>query len=74
VVGDTAGVWVPLPVSAQTPPNGARSAFVSFLTVAGAAPSFATSFDTLYFQVELGALFSDGFESGDTTQWSASIP
>jgi 6-phosphogluconolactonase (cycloisomerase 2 family) len=74
VAGDTAGVWVPLPDSSHTPPNGARSAFVSFVTVAGTAPGFATSFDTLYYQVELGALFSDGFESGDTTLWSAAFP
>ena len=74
VAGDTADAWVALPESPHTPPVDARSAYVSFLSVAGAAPSFATSFDTLSFRVEVGALFANGFESGDTTLWSATIP
>ena len=74
VAGDTGGLWAELPESIHTPPAGARSAYVSFLADAGAAPSFATSFDTLYFRVEVGSLFADGFESGDTTLWSASVP
>jgi hypothetical protein len=74
VAGDTADAWVALPESPHTPPVDARSAYVSFLSVAGAAPSFATSFDTLVFRVEVGALFANGFESGDTTLWSATIP
>ncbi|MBP9143729.1 MAG: beta-propeller fold lactonase family protein [Thermoanaerobaculia bacterium] len=74
VAGDTAGLWTELPESIHTPPAGARSAYVSFLADAGAAPSFATSFDTLYFRVEVGSLFADGFESGDSTLWSATVP
>ncbi len=74
VAGDTGGLWEALPESTQTPPVGARSAYVSFLAVAGAAPSFATGFDSLNFRVEVGLLFADGFESGDTTQWSVSVP
>jgi len=74
VAGDTAGVWEALPDSPNLPPVGARSAYVSFLAVAGAAPSFATSFDTLYFRVEMSVLFVDGFETGDSTQWSATVP
>ncbi|MEO8196995.1 MAG: beta-propeller fold lactonase family protein [Thermoanaerobaculia bacterium] len=74
VHGDTAGAWVNLPTAPQSPPAGARSAYVSFLAVAGAAPTFATSFDTLYFRVEVGLLFGDGFESGDSSLWSATVP
>ncbi len=74
VAGDTGGAWVSLPESPHTPPVGARSAYVSFLAVAGAAPSFATSFDTVSFRIELGAMFADGFETGDMSQWSASVP
>ena len=74
VAGDTAGAWVALPDSPHSPPTDARSAYVSFLAVAGAAPSFATSFDTLYFRVEVGSLFADGFESGDSSLWSATVP
>ncbi len=74
VAGDTGGVWVSLPESPHTPPVGARSAYVSFLAVAGAAPSFATSFDTVFFRIELGAMFADGFETGDMSQWSATVP
>jgi 6-phosphogluconolactonase (cycloisomerase 2 family) len=74
VAGDTGGLWVSLPQSPHTPPVGARSAYVSFLAVAGAAPSFATSFDTVFFRIELGAMFADSFETGDTTQWSATVP
>ena len=68
VAGDTGGAWVSLPEAPHTPPVGARSAYVSFLAVAGAAPSFATSFDTVSFRIELGAMFADGFETGDMTQ------
>ncbi len=74
VAGDTAGVWAALPDSPHLPPVGARSAYVSFLTVAGAAPSFATSFDALFFRVELGVLFADGFETGDFARWSSTVP
>ena len=74
VAGDTAGVWVALAESQHTPPVGARSAYVSFLADAGAAASFTTAFDTLSFRVEVGALFADGFESGDSTAWSATVP
>ncbi len=74
LAGDTAGAWLALPAVPHSPPNGARSAYVSFLAVAGAAPSFATSFDTLYFRVEAGGLFANGFESGDTLLWSATVP
>jgi hypothetical protein len=74
VAGDTGGVWASLPKLPHTPPLGARSAYVSFLAVAGAAPSFATSFDTVFFRIEVGAIFADGFESGDMTQWSSTFP
>ncbi len=74
VAGDTGGVWEELPELPHSPPAGARSAYVSFLAVSGAAPSFATSFDTLQFRVEVGGLFADGFESGDSSLWSATAP
>lgn len=74
LAGDTGGSWVALPELPHSPPIGARSAYVSFLAVAGAAPTFSTSFDTLYFRVEVGALFADGFESGGSSLWSATVP
>lgn len=74
ISGDTGGTWSDLTPAPHSPPAGARSAYVSFLAVAGAAPTFATSFDTLYFRVEVGVLFANGFESGDSSLWSATFP
>ncbi|MEO7793829.1 MAG: beta-propeller fold lactonase family protein [Thermoanaerobaculia bacterium] len=74
VAGDTGAAWVALTEAPHTPPAGARSAYVSYLAVAGTAPSFATRFDTLFFRVEIGGLFADGFESGDSSLWSATVP
>ncbi len=74
LVGDSGGVWLDLGEAVTTPPTGARSAYVSYLVVAGAAPDFDASFDRVYFHREVGVLFADGFESGDTLQWSLTFP
>jgi hypothetical protein len=74
VAGDTAAAWVDLPLLTQTPPVGARSAYVSFVTLPGAVADFDANFDRLFFQFYPFALFSDGFESGDTTQWFLQFP
>ncbi len=74
VVGDGGGVWADLGVGTTTAPAGAQSAYVSFLVLAGAAPDFDVSFDRVYFEHEVGVIFDDGFESGDTAQWSSTVP
>ena len=52
----------------------ARSAYVSFVAQPGTVPDFDASFDRLYFQIYAIVLFADGFESGDTSLWSAQVP
>jgi 6-phosphogluconolactonase (cycloisomerase 2 family) len=74
VAGDTNELWVDLAEEIQTPPPAARSAYVSFVAQPGVVPDFDASFDRLYFQIYAIVLFADGFESGDTTQWSAQVP
>jgi 6-phosphogluconolactonase (cycloisomerase 2 family) len=74
IAGDTNDLWEDLPESVQTPPLGARSAFVSFVAQPGTVADFDANFDRLYFQVNAYVLFEDGFETGDVSQWSSQFP
>ncbi len=53
-----------------SPINAAR---VSFALVAGEASSFDANLDSLFFY-DMGVIFEGGFESGDTSEWSATAP
>ncbi len=71
---DTAGSWDLMEI-VTTAPAGAGSALCSFdlRTVSGA--SFNAYLDELSLVIESGDLiFEDGFESGDTSAWSAACP
>jgi len=71
-VGDTGGVWVPL-VGTIEAPTGAESAYCALSFAAASGQDFSANLDDL--SVRPGALiFTDGFESGDVSAWSASVP
>ena len=72
VQGDTALSWQAFKSRLEAP-SGASSALVTFTVDAGQSPDFEAAFDRLYF-VGLEFIFSDGFESGDTSVWSRSVP
>ncbi len=70
---DTGGLWLPLSLESERPAQ-AVSALVSFGAFAGAqGDGYRVGFDNLFFgrQTEI---FSDGFESEDTSAWSSSVP
>ncbi len=60
-------LWQTLPVTAAATPAGALSALVSFVVDPSGAMGFDVYFDDLYVYLHL---FTDGFESGDTSRWS----
>jgi uncharacterized repeat protein (TIGR01451 family) len=69
---DTAGAW--LTVGAQLArPVGAVAARCDFSFETPTAESFDGWLDATRF-AGTGGLFSDGFESGDTSAWSAAVP
>ena len=72
VQGDTAESWQAFEGRVQTP-MAASSALVTFAIDAGQSPDFNAGFDRLFF-VGLDLVFSDDFESGDTSAWSRSVP
>ena len=37
-------------------------------------PGNPTGYDSVFLRLHAGGLFADGFESGDTSAWSASVP
>jgi hypothetical protein len=67
---DTGGAWVPI-ADRVSAPTGAASLLcaVDLLTASGAA--FEARLDRL--QLVAPGIFSDGFESGDTSQWSQTL-
>jgi hypothetical protein len=80
VVGDTGDFWVELKMQG-TAPEDAASALVTFVVNRNASPptpeTLQAYFDDVYFgspRVVVETLFSDGFESGDTSGWSAATP
>jgi len=69
LAGDTGGVWLPFD-GMVTSPTGAASAQCSFRISNPTGADFTAWFDQLY--LDNGShIFSDGFESGDTSAWSA---
>ena len=66
---ETAGLW--LPVTSVVGAEGAASALCSFDLTLVLGTIFDAYLDDL---VLVGPLFFDGFESGDTSAWSATVP
>ncbi|MCH9651413.1 MAG: cohesin domain-containing protein [Deltaproteobacteria bacterium] len=73
VLGDTAGAWSEELASEVVAPVGGGSALVSFIVEAGVSADFVTHFDSLFF-ARRTAFFADGFESGDTSAWTLTVP
>lgn len=73
VSGDTAGVWLPLDLRRAAAPATALSVLVTVGIDGGTESSFTAALDDLFFG-RAPELFSDGFESGDTSSWSGSAP
>jgi len=69
LAGDTGGAWVPF-AGVVVPPVGAVSAGCSFRISNPTGADFDAWFDQLYLD-DGSHIFSDGFESGDTSAWSA---
>jgi uncharacterized repeat protein (TIGR01451 family) len=69
---NTGGNWIP--ISGQlNRPVGATAARCDFAFETATAASFDGYLDTARFSAT-GSIFSDGFESGDTSAWSATVP
>jgi uncharacterized repeat protein (TIGR01451 family) len=72
LLGDTGGVWIPL-MGTMEAPVGAESAYCTLTFTASSGQDFSANLDDLILRP--GALmFTDGFESGDVSAWSASVP
>ncbi len=69
LAGDTGGAWAPF-AGVVAPPVGAVSAYCSFRISNPAGADFDAFLDQLYLD-DGSHIFSDGFESGDTSAWSA---
>ncbi|MFN7940396.1 MAG: GEVED domain-containing protein [Thermoanaerobaculia bacterium] len=72
LLGSTGGSWIPL-VKTVTPPVSALSALCTFRWDTPVAAGFDSFLDAAFFGAT-GQLFSDGFETGDTSRWSATVP
>ena len=72
LLADTGGAWAQL-AGAFTAPAGASSVLcsVDFVTACGA--TFEARVDQVRLLIAAG-IFSDGFESGDTSAWSTVVP
>ncbi len=69
---DTAGSWLSL-TGQLNRPGGAVAARCDFSFTTATGASFDGWLDATRFTAT-GGLFSDGFESGDTSAWSATVP
>jgi hypothetical protein len=72
LLSDTGSVWVPISGELVTP-AGALSARCAFTFTTGTGADFTAWLDDLYLSNE-SFIFSDGFESGDTSAWSSTVP
>ena len=68
----TGGNWLTLAANLRTPASS-NSVLVSFVVLPGAATDFDVFYDVLFFG-DVGMIFWDGFESGDTSVWSNQVP
>ncbi|MEO7794488.1 MAG: beta-propeller fold lactonase family protein [Thermoanaerobaculia bacterium] len=71
VVGDTAGLWRRFATALGPVPPGATAIRVTFGAASVAGDGFDTRLDSLALAP---TLFADGFETGNTIQWSATAP
>jgi hypothetical protein len=69
-VGCSLGAWEQVS-GMVVAPLGAVSAEVSFVLDAGTSPDFNANLDDLQFYQ---MIFRDGFETGDTSAWSSTVP
>ena len=74
ILEDEGGAWLFL-TNEVTAPAGAASALCDFaVEAAGGGVDFDVFFDGLSFLGNEGLIFADGFESGDVSAWSSSVP
>ncbi len=72
-LGSTGGAFLDL-TQVATPPAGTASALCTFIVSAPVGGiSYEASIDRLFFG-DRNSIFSDGFESGDTSAWSEEFP
>ena len=71
VTGGTVGLWRRFTVPVDAPPAGATAMRVSFGVTSVAGDAFDTRLDNLSLAP---TLFADGFETGNTSRWSATVP
>ena len=71
-VSDTGGAWESV-ASTFTAPPGTASAFCGFELTTPGGEAFTAALDDLRL-AEGDAIFTDGFESGDTTAWTLAVP
>jgi len=70
--GDTADLWLPRRHLSCRPPAEALSARVGFVVEGGTADDFSLYLDEAAIFEDL--IFVDGFETGDVSWWSSSMP
>jgi 6-phosphogluconolactonase (cycloisomerase 2 family) len=74
VAGDGGGAWEPLAQRSVSAPPGAQSVLFGLVVEDNAAQNLQDVwFDTLYARGP-APFFDDGFETGDTQQWSLTVP
>lgn len=71
LAGDTGGLWRRLSEGALEVPAEAGSLLLSLVVRAEGASSFEVRFDDVFLEL---AIFVDGFESGNTSRWTAAQP
>ncbi len=70
----TGGIWEPV-ASTMVAPASAASALCGFDLLTPAGDDFGAHLDHLELRfLEVGTIFTDGFESGDVSSWSAAAP
>ncbi|MEM7049878.1 MAG: beta-propeller fold lactonase family protein [Acidobacteriota bacterium] len=74
LAGDTLGVWESFELPALTIPATAQSARVFFLVDGTGATTYEAFLDNLVLAARPnGEIFTDGFESGNVSAWSAAV-
>lgn len=72
LISDSGGAWVPY-LAAPAAPVGANSALCSYSIATPSGQDFTAWLDDLFLD-NGSSIFIDGFESGDTSGWTASVP